>query len=88
MKPPKCVVHVLLASSTNLVRAKAISAAFAILLRVRLSLFPCVYPSDVQKYQAIKDQVKDVRVSARYESYDALVDLLESRVHRTLPESP
>ena len=50
-----------------------------LLLRVRLSWFLCVYPSDVQLYQAIKD------ISA---SHDAHLDLLEARVHRTLPGSP
>jgi hypothetical protein len=90
------VVHVPHASSTNLglgrrvvlvgyifiqtlllwtCPSKAISAAFSILLRVPHSRFLCVYPSDFQLYQMIK------KIGA---SYDAHLDLLEGRVHRTL----
>jgi hypothetical protein len=57
------------------VPSKAISAAFSILLRGPHSRFLCVYPSDVQLYQMIKD------ISASY----GHLDLLEGRVHRTLP---
>ena len=60
---------------------KAISVAFAILHRVRLSRFLCVYLSDVQLYQAITGKDSSA-------SYDAHLDLLEDRVHRTHSESP
>src|SRR5260221_14357951 len=50
--------------------AKAVFAAFAILLAVRLFFsFTCIYPGDTSMNQATKD------VSA---SYNALIDLLES----------